>query len=109
MPAIPNRQLSEPHSATNVYERTDQKRSVFQHLTKQRELLTNSSYTVFSPLGPTVPDEFRNCDGYDVCHSGRGHKCNFPAMLVERFIEWIRSTGERGYIGEPAEFLLAHV
>jgi hypothetical protein len=37
-----DRQLSEPHFATNLYERTDQKLSFFLHLTHQRELLASS-------------------------------------------------------------------
>ena len=74
------------------------------HDTQTDAVLIGDEYYYWGSSAPFIPKEFRNFEGYDVCRSNSGHKCNFPQGLVESFIRWIRSHGEHGYIGEPTEF-----
>lgn len=76
--------------------------------TQSDTMLIGEEFYYWGASGPAIPAEFRHYDGYDVCHSGPGHKCNFPQVLVESFINWVRLRGDRGYVGEPVEFRLAH-
>ena len=75
------------------------------HDTQSDAVLIANEFYYWGAFGLRIPNEFRNFDGHDICLSARGHKCKFPAALVESFIAWIRSHGDHGYIGEPAEFL----
>lgn len=72
--------------------------------TQANAVLIGEKFYYWGASGPKIPDEFRNYNGHDICHSTQFHKCNFPSVLVESFIAWIRSHGDHGYIGEPAEF-----
>lgn len=78
------------------------------HDTQSDNVLVGNEFYYWGESGPLIPGEFRNYDGHDVCHSGRGHKCKFPSGLVVSFIKWIRSQGDSGYLGEPAEFRLPY-
>jgi hypothetical protein len=72
LPAIPDRQLSEPHFATNLYERTDQKLSFFQHLTHQRELLLSMQIDQIGDVLVQSPRESQknNPASLDEAHGG---------------------------------------
>ncbi len=76
------------------------------HDTQSETVLVGKEYYYWGNSGPIIPNKFRSYDGYDVCHSGQGHKCNFPDSMVTQFIAWLRSSGDRGMLGEPAEFQL---
>jgi hypothetical protein len=76
--------------------------------TQANVVLSGEEFYCRGASGPMIPNKFRNCDSYDVC-AGRGHRCDFPAALVQSFIAWTRSRGVRGYINEPAEFWVPNV
>lgn len=78
------------------------------HDTQTDAVLIGNEFYYWGAFGPEIPRKFRKFDGNDICHSGRGHKCNFPSSLVESFITWIRSRECHGYVGEPAEFVITH-
>ena len=76
------------------------------HDTQADAVLIADRFYYWGRTGPRIPSTFRNYNGNDVCHSRPNHKSRFPPPLVESFINWIRSQPGRGYIGEPAEFVL---
>ena len=74
-----------------------------QHDTQADRVLVGTEFTYWGATGPLIPRRFRQYQGYDVC-GGRGHKCTFPADLIESFIAWIQSLRVTGYVGQPSEF-----
>lgn len=71
--------------------------------TRSDAVLIGEEFYCWGNSGPNIPKKYRNYDRYDVC-AGRGHKCHFPAALVESFIAWLRSHGDHGYLAEPREW-----
>lgn len=67
-------------------------------------VLVSTDYVYWGGSGPTIPNEFRDFDGFDICHNFAGHKCRFPEGFVSSFAEWIYSLDETGYAGAPAEW-----
>jgi len=51
-----------------------------------------------------IPCMFRDFGGIDVVKSGQGHKCRFPAEMVDAFVEWFEGLGLQGIIGAPGKF-----
>lgn len=56
-------------------------------------VLASQVFIYFGGVGPKIPDHFRSGAGLDVVHSGRGHRCRFPASKVEAVTDWILSLG----------------
>ena len=73
------------------------------HDTKADRVLVGIEYAYWGGSGPCIPRKFRNFCGYDVC-AGRNHKSRFPKNLVTKFVEWLRSLNQRGYLGDPFEW-----
>lgn len=73
------------------------------HDTKVDRVLISMDYVYWGGSGPTVPLEFRNYDGYDIC-AIRNHKSRFPDAMVRAFAEWFKSLTERGYCGVPLDW-----
>lgn len=67
--------------------------------THSPRVLVGEEFYYWGSAGPTIPDKFS-----DTCLSGQGHRCNFPSSFVNSLIDWIRSMGQKGYLGEPSEW-----
>jgi len=74
------------------------------HDTRTPRVLIGAEYTFWGGAGPKIPRKFRNFHGEDICVLGQGHKCHFAPELVTAFLDWIHSSGESRYVGQPAEF-----
>jgi hypothetical protein len=75
-----------------------------EHDTQSENVLIGNDFYYWGGSGPLIPEEFRNYDGCDLCHSGQGHRCNFPEKLLTSFIAWLKTQEGSGFLGEPAEF-----
>jgi len=73
------------------------------HDTGSERVLIGSEFAYWGGSGPTIPQEFRDWNGDDIC-AGRFHRVNFAEGLAEAFLEWARSQGQRGQIGTPADW-----
>lgn len=72
--------------------------------TKADKILIGCTYAYWGGSGPTIPPQFRNWRGRDICKSGPGHKCHFPRIMVEEFVAWFTDLGQSGYLSEPVEW-----
>ncbi len=72
--------------------------------TGARRVLIADEFWYWGGTGPKIPGRFRRWDGHDICQL-RSYKYKFPPSMVENFVEWIRSQGEPGFLGDPAGFL----
>ena len=63
-------------------------------------VLIGAEYAYWGGVGPDIPRQFRDYNGYDLC-AGRNHKSKFPADFVENFVIWFRSLNVLGYAGDP--------
>ncbi len=70
------------------------------HDTRVDRVLVSDDFIYWGGHGPKIPASFRK----DVCKSGSGHKCNFPAKIVDECIAWLRGLDGRGYRGDPLEW-----
>ena len=68
--------------------------------TKADRVLISNAFVYWGGSGPRVPQKFLNYLGV----GGRNHRTNFPPNFVEEFVGWIRSLGEKGYVGEPLDW-----
>lgn len=66
-------------------------------------VLIGSHFTYYGGDGPDVPSHLRQDFGVDLVHSGRGHRCGFPADLVAAAVEWLQSL-DQGILGRPADW-----
>ena len=71
--------------------------------TQTNRILISTDFAYWGGSGPNLPEKFRNFDGFDIC-AGRNHKCKFPEELVNDFVTWFRSLGERGFRGAPIDW-----
>lgn len=71
--------------------------------TQANRILVSSDFAYFGGEGPSIPAHFRNFGGVDICGL-RGHKCEFPAQLIQEFVNWFRSLGASGYAGRPLDW-----
>jgi len=71
--------------------------------TKTPNVLVSTDFAYFRGSGPAIPAELRTFNGYDLC-AGRGYKSNFPAELIEAFVEWFRSLRAEGCLGVPRDW-----
>ena len=67
---------------------------------KADRVLVSDDFVYWGGSGPRVPQRFLNYLGV----GARNHRTNFPPKFVEEFIGWIRSLGEKGYVGEPLDW-----
>jgi putative DNA base modification enzyme with NMAD domain len=73
------------------------------HDTQTTNVLVGLEFVYFGKEGPIIPKHFRRAEA-DVCVPGQGYKCRFPEPLVISFVDWLRSLGESGFMGLPADF-----
>lgn len=69
--------------------------------TSVNRVLVSTSFIYWGGSGPSIPKEFRDCDGSDIVHKGVGHRCNFSSKLVDEFGRWIEPQLVEGRIGRP--------
>ena len=72
--------------------------------TKADRVLCSTDYAYWGGSGPKISQRFRNYCGYDICCMTQGHKCRFPNDLVNRFVAWIRSLNQNGYLDAPLQW-----
>ena len=72
--------------------------------TKTDKVLIGDVYAYWGGSGPEIPLPFRDWESHDICKTGPGHKCHFPAAMVEAFVSWFMALEERGVLGEPLDW-----
>lgn len=72
--------------------------------TKANRVLVASHFSYWGGSGPSIPIEFRDFDGYDICKKGPGYKSNFPQEMIDAFLNWYHSLDARGYLGRPLDW-----
>ena len=71
------------------------------HDTRTDRVLVSDDYVYWGGDGPEIPERFRNYGDEDIRKKGPAHKSRFSPGLVRDFLEWIRSLGVSGLVGEP--------
>ena len=71
--------------------------------TKSTKVLIGSDYAYWGGDGPQIPAQFRDFGGIDIC-AKRGHRNRFPDAFRDRFIQWVRSLKQHGYVGTPLDW-----
>ena len=66
-------------------------------------VLIASEFIYWGGTGPKIPGRFRDWLGHDLCQR-RTVKFKFPPEMATAFVEWIRSLGPKGYLGDPVAF-----
>ena len=66
------------------------------------QVLISDDFIYFGGDGPEIP----LFSSHEICKKGPGHKCKFPSNVVDEFIDWIRSFGKAGCLGNPADWSL---
>jgi hypothetical protein len=67
-------------------------------------VLLSTHFTYWGGQGPTIPTEFRNGHGVDICLTGTGEKWTpFSAEMRLTFLAWI-DTLDLGYNHDPADW-----
>ncbi len=74
-----------------------------QNDTKVDRVLLSKDYAYWGGSGPKIPQKIRNYHGLDIC-TKRGHKSQFPEVLVKDFIAWFRSLDANGYLDAPLDW-----
>jgi putative DNA base modification enzyme with NMAD domain len=73
--------------------------------TSADRILFSDDFMYWGGSGPPIPAGFLNYGPNHVSLLvGRNHKNSFPEAFVEKFVAWIRSQGETGYLGEPLDW-----
>jgi hypothetical protein len=75
-----------------------------EHDTRTDRVLISDHFAYWGGVGPEIPAQFRDWDGVDVSLGRQGHRCNFPADLVAKFVDWLEMVGMGGYVGEPTNW-----
>jgi hypothetical protein len=71
--------------------------------TQADRVLISDDFVYWGGGGPKLLKKLRNHNGLDICGK-RGHKNAFPDKMIEEFIVWLRSLGQKGYCGEPLDW-----
>ena len=71
--------------------------------TSTDQVLAGKRFAYFGGVGPRIPVRFRDYEGHDIC-AQRGHKCRFPAGMVNDFVAWFHGLGVQGFCGRPFEW-----
>ena len=74
-----------------------------EHDTRSERVLIGVDYAYWGGTGSEIPARFRSFEGDDIC-ARRGHRVNFPQGLAAEFLAWVRSLGQFGYLGRPADW-----
>lgn len=69
--------------------------------TKTDRVLVATHFVYFGGIGPEIPDELRNFQGYDICKAGPGHRADAPPEMIDAFFRWLSSLDMQGYCGRP--------
>ncbi|HVR46909.1 MAG TPA: hypothetical protein VMT95_09805 [Candidatus Binatia bacterium] len=77
-------------------------KSNIDHDTQTDRVLISDDFVYFGGSAPRIPAPFRT--GNKLWKNGASHKGNFTDAYIERVVEWLRSLGSWGCVGDPAEF-----
>jgi hypothetical protein len=73
--------------------------------TGANRVLFSDDFIYWGGSGPQLPAKFLGGGPRrESLLAGRGHRNGFPPELVQDFVAWIRSLGEKGYSGEPDDW-----
>jgi len=68
-------------------------------------VLVSSEFVYYGGRGPKIPAKFRDHNGTDICKAGQGHKNVEDPDLIQPFLAWLNSKGDKGYAGPPFDWL----
>ncbi len=73
--------------------------------TSTNRVLLSDDFVYWGGSGPELPRKLLSygSDQISIC-AGRNHKNDFPARLVQDFVDWVRSFNDAGYAGEPLDW-----
>ncbi len=74
--------------------------------TQTDRVLISNDFTYWGGSGPNIPNSFLDFgpSHINLC-AVRNHKNDFPPEFVERFVSWVRSLNDKGYVGEPLDWV----
>jgi hypothetical protein len=72
--------------------------------TQANRVLIGNEFIYWGGSGPLIPSAFRQ-PGSDI-RAVRGHKNNFDAFFVDKFVDWVRSQADVGQVGRPLDWRL---
>lgn len=72
--------------------------------TSSEKVLLSTDFAYWGGSGPQIPSRFRDYDGVDVVVGRQGHKSRKLDSMAEEFVDWLRSLGVHGYLGDPLEW-----
>ena len=67
------------------------------------QVLLGRKYVYWGEQAPEIPAYLRNWSGQDLC-ARRGHKCHFPAPMIEAALAWVSDLGQWGRVGRPVDW-----
>lgn len=73
--------------------------------TKVDRVLISDDFYYFGGEGPIIPKGFRDNANCNIIKTGPGERHINDSSKIETVIEWLRSIGESGYLGEPLEWI----
>ena len=62
-------------------------------------VLISDDFIYLGGDGPPMPPEF-----LELVYTGRGHKCRLPEENVQKLVQWLRGTGDKGVVGKPTDW-----
>jgi MazG C-terminal domain/Nucleotide modification associated domain 2 len=62
-------------------------------------VLISTDFVYFGGEGPSIPPQFRDYAGFDICQKGVGRKKVVDEDLIVEFVAWLSSLGDFGYRG----------
>ena len=68
------------------------------------QILVSETFVYYGHNTIEIPDAFRDWHGCDVCPSGPGFRCNFPADWREAITSWLESQVHLGIAGGPLDW-----
>ncbi len=71
-----------------------------EHDTKVNQVIISDNFIYWGGSGPKA----HKLSGVDLCKIGPGHRCNFPARSINKFIKWFNNFNDKGFQGEPADW-----
>ncbi len=93
------------HQADSHHSRADGALNPYnvQNDTQTDRVLASTEFAYFGGSGPEVPPQFRDWHGRDIC-ARRNHKCRFTEDLIDAFVTWYHTLGEKGYVAAPLDW-----
>jgi putative DNA base modification enzyme with NMAD domain len=72
--------------------------------TRADSVLVSRRFAYCGGSGPSIPSQFRDWDGLDICQDRSGYRCLFPDEMRDAFVHWVVTDVGLGYRGDPLDW-----